>query len=438
MFVRTGTVKISRSLSNVSQNSPEKKLFNQQKKKKESFQCSFLAHHINAIRIGGLVLHQQRVKICVRGTLFETFESTLGNFPNTLLGNISKRNTYFDELRGAYVFDRCVNSFDAVLFYYQSKGTLAKPPLVTREQFYEELNFYEIDGVIDERHMEDLYFLKQNDKKNGDLPKGCFRSTVWKFVNFFNDNFLQTAYTYVNLLITLLSITAFCLETEPSLQFAKIWIYIEIGTGIFFGIEFIFFVYSCPNIFQLRRSLNALIDLASVIVNVVYIFLYFLVGNKVTVLIRFFRVIRVFKLTKFSMALRLFIYTLYKCSNFLQIILVTGGTLSFAFAAFIFILENQFNKYKEESAFRSIFDAMWYAVISATGVGYGDIHPTTALGKVCGAFLLVTGILLFCLPQPVLVNQFISVYYLPEIMCNKETLRKNAIMKMRQTMLGEV
>ena len=438
MFVRTGTVKI-RSTSNASQNSPERKLFTQQLKKKEDFQYNFIAHHIDAIRIGSLILHQVKVKIEVRGIFFETFESTLGNFPNTLLGNISKRNLYLDESKGVYVFDRCVHSFDAVLFYYQSKGTLAKPPTVTREQFYEELNFYEIDGVIDERHMEDLLFLKQNNKKNGDMPKGCSRSTVWKFVNYFNDSFTQIIYTYINLTITLLSIIAYCLETEPSLKFAKTWIYIEIGTGLFFALEFIFTVYSCPNLDQLRRSLNAILDFVSIILSLLYVILYFSVANKrIALAIQFFRVIRIFKLTKFSVALRLFIYTLYKCSHFLQIILVSVGTFCFAYAGFIFLLENQFNIYKEENAFRSILDAMWYTVISATGVGYGDIHPTTMLGKVCGAFLAVTGILLFCLPQPVLVNQFISIYYLPEIMSKEETLRKKAIIKMRQTMLGEL
>ncbi|XP_065660866.1 potassium voltage-gated channel subfamily A member 6 [Hydra vulgaris] len=402
------------------------------------YECN-TALHFHALQLGSLVLNERRIKISVRGTIFETFERTLETYPNTLLGNIYKRDQFFDKGLGIYVLDRCVYSFDSVLFYYQSKGTLAKPPIVPREQFYEELNFYEIEGFIDERHIEDLQFLKQNNKKIGDLPNGNYRSNIWKFVNYFNDSFFQIIYTNINLAVTILSIIAYCLETVPSLKNNKTWIQIEIITGILFSFEFIITAYSSPNLKELRCSLNIILDFMSIIFCVLHVTFYFSAfKNKFAVAIQFVRVIRIFKLTKFSVALRLFIYTLYKCSQSLQVFFIAVGTFCFVNAALMFLIENEFNPDLEKNQFQSILDSMWYSIITATAVGYGDVVPTTSLGKLFGSFVAVTGIIIFCIQQPVLVNHFISIYYLPEVMSKVDTLRKRAIIQMRQTLLGTV
>lgn len=56
----------------------------------------------------------------VSGLRFETQLRTLNQFPDTLLGDPSRRIRYFDPLRNEYFFDRNRPSFDAILYYYQS------------------------------------------------------------------------------------------------------------------------------------------------------------------------------------------------------------------------------------------------------------------------------------------------------------------------------
>lgn len=56
----------------------------------------------------------------VSGLRFETQLRTLNQFPDTLLGDPSRRLRYFDPLRNEYFFDRNRPSFDAILYYYQS------------------------------------------------------------------------------------------------------------------------------------------------------------------------------------------------------------------------------------------------------------------------------------------------------------------------------
>ena len=69
---------------------------------------------------------ERRITIIVRGKLFQTYESTLDFFPETLLGNKLFRSHYYDYKSNEYRFDRCFYSFDAILFYYQSKRYIIK------------------------------------------------------------------------------------------------------------------------------------------------------------------------------------------------------------------------------------------------------------------------------------------------------------------------
>ena len=59
----------------------------------------------------------QRVVLNVRGSRFETFEKTLQEFPETLLGDTERRMAYYNPSSGEFCFDRDLLSFDAILFY---------------------------------------------------------------------------------------------------------------------------------------------------------------------------------------------------------------------------------------------------------------------------------------------------------------------------------
>ena len=58
----------------------------------------------------------------VGGLRYETQIRTLNQFPDTLLGDPSRRIRYFDPVRNEYYFDRHRNCFEAIIYYYQVKG----------------------------------------------------------------------------------------------------------------------------------------------------------------------------------------------------------------------------------------------------------------------------------------------------------------------------
>ncbi|CAF5113382.1 unnamed protein product [Rotaria sp. Silwood1] len=88
---------------------------------------------------------QNRIIINISGVRFETYKSTLEAYPNTLLGNAERRKYYYDNILDEYFFDRHRGCFEAILYYYQSKGRLRRPNLVPLDTFLEEITFFDLD-----------------------------------------------------------------------------------------------------------------------------------------------------------------------------------------------------------------------------------------------------------------------------------------------------
>ena len=96
------------------------------------------------------------------------------------------------------------------------------------------------------------------------------------------------------------------------------------------------------------------------------------------------------------------------------------------FSSLVYVFENDV----EDSVFVTMLDAYWWAIITMTTVGYGDVVPTTFMGKMIGCCCAVFGVLVIGLPIPIIGSSF-NKFYKREKRWEKMAVEQNAADKPR-------
>ncbi len=216
--------------------------------------------------------------------------------------------------------------------------------------------------------------------------------------------------------LIVLSVIAIVLESVQSIneKYYTLFYYFEIFAVSIFSLEYILRVWACvenpkwrrvtSNKLKLRSkyifSFEALVDLFAVLP--FYLVLFGLSGNIDLRFLRSFRLLRIFKLTRYSGAFDV-LFTAFKenASAFgaaffvLLIVMLLAATGMYYFEHKV-----------QPVAFGSILASMWWAFATLTTVGYGDVTPITAGGKVFGALITVLGVGMVALPTAILASAF--------------------------------
>lgn len=120
------------------------------------------------------------------------------------------------------------------------------------------------------------------------------------------------------------------------------------------------------------------------------------------------RIMRLYKLTRHFAGLKILIHT-FKASAKELVLLIFFLVLGIVvFAALIFYAERI--QYNPENDFESIPLGLWWAIVTMTTVGYGDMVPKTYVGMFVGSLCALTGVLTIALPVPVIVSNFALFY----------------------------
>ncbi|MBE0417993.1 MAG: ion transporter [Coriobacteriia bacterium] len=119
-------------------------------------------------------------------------------------------------------------------------------------------------------------------------------------------------------------------------------------------------------------------------------------------LIRLFRLSHLLKVGRYSRALRTFSVVLRAKREELAVAVLAVLILLLITSSLMYYAEHEV----QPEAFASIPAAMWWGAAALTTVGYGDVYPVTAVGKVLGIISAVLGIGLFALPAGILASGF--------------------------------
>lgn len=214
-------------------------------------------------------------------------------------------------------------------------------------------------------------------------------------------------------LITLISLNALALilETVESLsqQYSAFFYYFELVSVVVFSIEYVLRVWSANENPKYRKPVAgnfryALTPLAVIDLLAVLPFYLPLLGFDLRIArtLRLFRLLRLFKISRYTKALR-HINTVFQDKR-------EELTISLTFTTLLLLLASTLMYYAEHDAqpeaFSSIPETMWWGIATLTTVGYGDVYPVTAIGKLLGGVIAVIGIGLFALPTGILASGF--------------------------------
>ena len=368
--------------------------------------------------------------INVSGQRYETQLRTLNRFPETLLGDPMKRKQFWDARRNEFFIDRHRPSFQAVLYYYQSGGRLRRPIEVPEDIFLEELEFYMIgeEDIKEYKHKEG--FIMDEVKP---LPSNDILKRIWLLVEEPDSSKAAKVFAIISVACIMVSIINFCLETLPSFErppcvnvsfdggvtyemspnYTDAFFVIETICVIWFTIEFMLRLISCPNKWEFCKNIMNIFDVMAILPYFITLVTVSTIGNCESakksasfIFIRVLRVFRIFKLSKHSQGLRILGLTLKTSMRELGMFFFFLLVAMVIFSSAAYYAEAG----EEKSQLKSIPGAFWWAIVTMTTVGYGDVTPVGVWGKLVGALCVIAGVLTIALPVPVVVANFNNFY----------------------------
>ena len=321
------------------------------------------------------------ISINVSGRKFQTLESTLSRFPDSLLGSRESRQQLRRDEEGNIFLDRNQRAFEILLTFYQT-GIFEEPTGVNLNVFKHEVRYF---GLVDEGiecGMKDLI------ARAAIFPKRRWQAALWNVLEEPQSSFAAKVLAVASLSIIVISVIIFCMETVPDIRAPTpkyaatnaACQYIEIVCIVYFTLEFILRLIASPNKLHFFFDFLNIIDLLAIapfyVTQVTQseerVSIYFLRT------IRLVRVFRIFKLSRYSGEMKILGKALIDSGRELCVLVffIVLGVILFSSAAF----------YAEEGTtatmFKSIPGAFWWSIVTMTTVGYGDVVPQT-FGKLC-------------------------------------------------------
>lgn len=212
---------------------------------------------------------------------------------------------------------------------------------------------------------------------------------------FFSDT-SQNGRVFDILLVTviLLSVLTIMLESvrELYISYFVVFTFLEIFFTFFFTIEYALRIYSAKNKMNYIKSFYGVIDLIAIVP--FYITLLF-PGLKVLAIIRilrFFRIFRSLKLLNFLNEESFLWIGLKKSFAKITIFIIAITLISLILGGFMYVIEGK------NSGIDNIFLGFYWAIVTLTTVGYGDIVPITAIGKGLALTLMILGYGIIAVP----------------------------------------
>lgn len=220
-------------------------------------------------------------------------------------------------------------------------------------------------------------------------------------------------FSWVLTLIVLGNVVAVVLESVPSIEarYGRALAIFDALSVLFFSVEYLLRIWTAAerqhahHSVHRRRigyvlSFHGLVDLLAVLP----FFLQALVPGLDLRFLRVMRVMRILKLSHYSTALEDLMASIYaERGAFMSALYLLAITILFA-ACLMHFAEHDL----QAEQFGTIPQALWWSIITITTVGYGDVTPISAWGKVIGAITALSGVFTVALLTGIVASAFVS------------------------------
>ncbi|KER20549.1 hypothetical protein T265_10920 [Opisthorchis viverrini] len=418
-----------------------------------------------------------RAYLNVGGEHHEIMWRTLCNYPNSRLGRLSlsmdpleitQLCDDYSPQKNEFYFDHSARSFSSILDLYRT-GHLHILDEVCVMAFIEDLNYWGLNEcLLDACCL--TRFVQRKDRMEEDIKKTSsaglpsddseqfgqgkcaeFQRRLWEVVEKPQTSTMARVFAAVSIIFVMVSIVGLNLSTvpgigetatnrsDPALGGEGQWVRnphleaLELICTMWFTFEYLIRFAACPNKQQFVKSFLNLIDLVATLPYYVSKILEACVDfsvtslgavNEIVQVLQVLRVLRVFKLARHSSSLQALGHTFFKSYKELGVLVLFVIIIVLVFSTLAYFAERDGNR----ASFSSIPATFWWATITITTVGYGDVTPQSPLGKFIGCMCSICGVLVIALPIPIIVNNF-AEYYQDQARLKKAAKRRERMEK---------
>ena len=203
------------------------------------------------------------------------------------------------------------------------------------------------------------------------------------------------------LIAILLSVILVILSSEVSLlkDYGDYFHYAEWFLTILFTIEYFLRIYTVDKPLKYIFSFYGIIDFIAIIPTYLAVFL---TGSHFLVIVRIFRLMRVFrvlKLARYIKAGNTLINAFKNSRGKIIVFLEAVVMIVIIMGSLMYLVEGP------ENGFNSILVSIYWAIVTITTVGYGDIAPHTVLGQGIAAVLMIVGYAIIAVPTGIITAE---------------------------------
>ncbi len=253
-----------------------------------------------------------------------------------------------------------------------------------------------------------------------------YRDTLYRII-FGVDTRAGKIFDVILLCLIIFSVVTVVLESVASIRLhhASFFRGLEWIFTLVFTLEYLLRIISVRNPWKYVLSFYGIIDLIAIVPT--YLAFFFLNIHSLLILraLRLLRIFRVFKLTRFIKESDHIMMALSKSRPKITVFVGAVLTIVLIMGTFMYLIEG------EASGFTSIPQSMYWAIVTLTTVGYGDLTPHTIAGQILSSLIMIMGYAMIAVPTGIVSVEYANalerkVHHVICAVCGKTELHPDS------------